>query len=211
MVLQADTIKTVLSGHKRVIMAPGPVPAAVLLPLFEKNGRWHILFTKRAEHLNHHRGEISFPGGVCQPEDPSPLETALRETWEEVGIPPDQVNVLGVLDDAYSIYNYLVTPYVGIFPSTCTLMPNKAEIDRVIEIPLDHLCQPDIFRSENWAWQGRKQPVYFYAYKGEEVWGLTAAILKQFLELVFPKQHRHETIPNGSQAKNQEERCMTAS
>lgn len=210
LILQADTIKTALSGHKRVAMAPGPVPAAVLLPLFEKNGEWHILFTKRTTHLNHHRGEISFPGGVCQPEDASPLETALRETWEEVGIPPDQVTILGVLDDAYSIHNYLVTPYVGIYPGACVLVPSTAEIDRIIEIPLDHLRQPTIFRSENWSWQGRTQPVHFFAYEGEEVWGLTAAILKQFLDLVF--HHRREELQKEClQTENQEARCMTAS
>lgn len=211
MILQADTIKTALSAHKRAILPPGPVPAAVLLPLFDKDGSWHILFTKRTAHLHHHKGEISFPGGVCQPEDATLRETALRETWEEVGIPPDQVDVLGVLDDAYSIHNYLVTPYVGIFPGSCTLVPSAAEIDRVIEIPLDHLCRPEVFRCENWSWQGRTQPVYFYSYMGEEVWGLTAAILKQFLELMFPKHTWHEPLQNDLQASKREDRCMTAS
>ena len=76
-----DRIKTALAAHERIPMAPGPVPAAVLLPLFLKEGEYHILFTKRTEHLNHHRGEISFPGGVRHPEDRTILETALRETW----------------------------------------------------------------------------------------------------------------------------------
>ena len=211
MILQADTIKTVLAGHQRLVMPPGPVPAAVLLPLFQKNGSWHILFTKRTAHLHHHKGEISFPGGVCQAEDPTPRETALRETWEEVGIPPDEVDVLGVLDDAYSIHNYLVTPYVGIFPGNCTLVPSTAEIDRVIEIPVECLCGPEVFRCENRSWQGRTEPVYFCSYKGEVVWGLTAAILKQFLELIFPKHNRHAPMENDLQASKQEDRCMTAS
>lgn len=167
-------------------MPPGPVPAAVLLPLFTKGGEPHILFTKRTEQLNHHRGEISFPGGVFQDGDEGPLQTALRETWEEVGISPGDVEVLGELDDFYSIHHYLVSPFVGVFPADYPLKINAAEIDKVIEVPLSHLLRPEIFRAEDWRWKGRLQPVYFYTYGDNEIWGLTAAILKQFLDIVFP-------------------------
>ena len=180
-----DKIRAALAAHERVPMAPGPVPAAVLLPLFLKDGSYHILFTKRTEQLNHHRGEISFPGGVCHPDDTDTLQTALRETWEEVGIAPTAVEVLGVLDDFYSIHNYLVTPYVGVFPADYRLRINPEEIDRVIDAPLAHLLRPEIFRAEDWNWRGREHPVYFYRYGNDEIWGLTAAILKQFLDLVF--------------------------
>jgi 8-oxo-dGTP pyrophosphatase MutT (NUDIX family) len=165
-------------------MAPGPVPAAVLLPLFRKNGAYHVLFTKRTEHLNHHRGEISFPGGVRHPEDRNTLETALRETWEEVGIAPDDVNILGELDDFHSVYNYLVTPYVGIVAAEYQFRINPAEIERLIEVPLAHLLQPGIFRVEEWNRHGRLHTVFFFTWHGDEIWGLTAAILKQFLDIV---------------------------
>lgn len=166
-------------------MAPGPVPAAVLLPLFPKEGEYHVLFTKRTEQMNHHRGDISFPGGVCHHEDRDTLQTALRETREEVGIAPGDVEVLGVLDDFYSIHNYLVTPWVGVFPHNYPLKLNRQEIERIIEVPLSHLLRPEIFRAEDWSWKGRQHPVYFYSYRGDEIWGLTAAILKQFLDIVF--------------------------
>lgn len=194
-------------------MAPGPVPAAVLLPLFRKEDEWHILFTKRTERLHHHGGEISFPGGVCQSEDGTPRQAALRETWEEVGIPPQEVEILGVLDDVYSIHNYLVTPYVGIFPGTCRLVPNGAEIEKLLEIPLDHLRDPAVFRTENWAWQGRMHPVHFYRWDGEEVWGLTASVLKQFLDIVFPPVQRVDQpeILSGVERQEQEGQCLTAS
>jgi 8-oxo-dGTP pyrophosphatase MutT (NUDIX family) len=182
-----ERIKDALDAHERVPMPPGPVPAAVLLPLFRKEGQYHVLFTKRTEHLNHHRGEISFPGGVCQPGDGDPLQTALRETWEEVGIAPADVEVLGVLDDFYSIHDYLVTPYVGMFPAGYRLRVNPDEIERLIEVPLAHLLRPESFRIEDWNWKGRTHPVYFYTCGDDEVWGLTAAILKQFLDLVFPE------------------------
>lgn len=194
-------------------IAPGPVPAAVLLPLFRKEDDWHVLFTKRTERLHHHGGEISFPGGVCQPEDETSQHAALRETWEEVGIPPREVEILGVLDDVYSIHNYLVTPYVGIFPGTCTLVPNSAEIEKLLEIPLKHLRDPSIFRTEDWKWQERVHPVHFYTWRGEEVWGLTASILKQFLDIVFPSAPglRQPNVLSRAERKEQEGQCLTAS
>lgn len=180
-----DKIRTALAAHQRIPMAPGPTPAAVLLPLFRKNGEWHVLFTKRTAHLNHHSGEISFPGGVRHAEDADLLQTALRETWEEVGINPEDVEVLGILDDFLSIHNYLVTPYVGMFPANYPLKLNPHEIDKILEVPLSHLLRPEIFRSEDWSWKGRAHPVYFYNCGEEEIWGLTAAILRQFLDIVF--------------------------
>ncbi|MBT1073798.1 CoA pyrophosphatase [Geobacter grbiciae] len=180
-----ERIRAALASRKRVPLAPGPVPAAVLVPLFLEGGEYHILFTKRTEHLNHHRGEISFPGGVRHPDDRGPRETALRETWEEVGIRPGDVDVLGELDDYFSIHNYLVTPVVGIFPPHYPLKVNPDEIERIITVPLTHLLRPDIFRIEDWNWKGRTHPVYFFTYEGDEIWGLTAAILKQFLDLTF--------------------------
>jgi 8-oxo-dGTP pyrophosphatase MutT (NUDIX family) len=179
-----EQIKTALALHKRVPMAPGPVRAGVIIPLFLKNGAYHILFTKRAENLTHHRGEISFPGGVYQPEDNDILQTALRETWEETGIVPEDVDILGVLDDFLSIHNYLVTPYVGMVAARHTLRINPAEIERIIEVPLSFLLRSDIFLIEEGNWQGRTYPRYFLTYEGDKIQGLTAAVLKQFMEII---------------------------
>ena len=89
-------------------MTSGPVPSAVLIPLFLKNDEYHVLFTRRTAKLNHHRGEISFPGGACEAGDRDSLQTALRETREEVGIFPDDAEVLGVLEDAEA---YISSPH----------------------------------------------------------------------------------------------------
>ena len=186
-----DRIKSALAAHERIPMAPGPVPAAVLLPLYLKGGEYHILFTKRTEHLHHHRGEISFPGGVRHPEDRGMRETALRESREEVGIDPSDVEILGILDDFFSIHNYLVTPYVGFLPAAYRFMINPEEIERIIEVPLSHLLRPEIFRVEDWNWKGRPHPVCFYTYGDDEIWGLTAAILKQFLDIVIALDRQH--------------------
>jgi 8-oxo-dGTP pyrophosphatase MutT (NUDIX family) len=182
-----EQIKAALAAHKRVSMSPGPIPSAVLIPLFLKDDEYHVLFTKRTEKVNHHRGEISFPGGVCQTDDRDTAQTALRETWEEVGIHPTDVEILGVLDDFYSIYNYLITPYVGMIPSGYDFRTNPDEIERILEVPLRHLLNTEIFRVEERTWKGRTYTVYFYAYRGDEVWGVTAAILKHFLDIVFKR------------------------
>jgi 8-oxo-dGTP pyrophosphatase MutT (NUDIX family) len=180
-----EQIKTALACHKRVPMATGGlVRSAVLVPLFLKGGACHILFTKRAETLTHHRGEVSFPGGVYQPEDVDTLRTALRETYEETGIAPEEVDILGVLDDFLSIHNYLVTPYVGMFAAGCQLRINPAEIERIIEVPLSFMLMPDVFRIEEQNGQGRTFPRYFLNYDGDQIRGLTAAVLKQFLEII---------------------------
>jgi 8-oxo-dGTP pyrophosphatase MutT (NUDIX family) len=179
-----EQIRTSLAAHKRVPLPQGPVRSAVLIPLFLKNGAYHILFTKRAENLTHHPGEVSFPGGVYQPEDVDTLRTAMRETSEEVGIAPEDVDILGVLDDFLSIQNYLVTPYVGFVAAGHQLRINPAEIERIIEVPLNFLLRSDIFRIEEWNWQGRIYPLYFLTYEGDNIRGLTAAMLKQFLEII---------------------------
>ena len=179
-----EHIKTSLAAHKRVPLAPGPVAAAVLIPLFLKNGDYHILFTKRAENMTHHRGEISFPGGVSQPEDTDILQTALRETWEEVGIAPQEVEILGVLDDFLSIHNFLVTPFVGFVAAGHQLRINPDEIDRIVEVPLGYLLTPGIFQIREWSWQGRTIPLLFVLHGKDSIWGLTAAMLKQFLEII---------------------------
>jgi 8-oxo-dGTP pyrophosphatase MutT (NUDIX family) len=179
-----ERIKTALALHKRVPLPPGPVPSAVLIPLFLKNGVYHILFTKRAENLTHHRGEVSFPGGVFHPEDVDTLRTALRETSEEVGIAPEDVDILGVLDDFITIHNYLVTPYVGFVAAGHQLRINPGEIERIIEVPLSFLLTPGIFQLRDWTWQGRTRPLFCVDYEGDTIWGLTATMLKQFLEII---------------------------
>ena len=183
-------VRSALAAHQRLVLPSGPTPAAVLLPLTPQPDGYGVLFTQRAQHLNHHPGEFSFPGGVRHPEDSDMLATALRETWEEVGIAPEDVDVLGTLDDTRSIHGYLVTPYVGVYPENYSLKFNPQEIDKSICVPLSHLVQPAYFRTEDWNWQGRTHPVHFFAYGEYEIWGMTAGILKQFLDLLYPGWYR---------------------
>jgi 8-oxo-dGTP pyrophosphatase MutT (NUDIX family) len=157
-------------------------PAAVLVPLYNREGEDYVLFTRRTDRLRHHRGEISFPGGRREPDDGDLVTTALRETREELGIAPDDVKVLGRLDDFFSVYGYHVTPYVGFFPWPYPLQADPGEIAEIIEVPLARFRDPAIHRQEDWQHRGRVHPVDFYSVDHHEIWGLTAAILRQFLQ-----------------------------
>jgi 8-oxo-dGTP pyrophosphatase MutT (NUDIX family) len=175
-----------LSSHPRVALDRSDlVSAAVLLPITDHGGP-HILFTKKSEAVPHHKGQFSFPGGICEERDASRVETALREAWEEVRIPAEAVEVLGLLDDtATRATPFVITPVVGIIRGPVEFKPDGREIERVIEVPLDLLRDPSIFRTEIWERGGEPHPVHFYQVSVEDVvWGATARILKQFLELV---------------------------
>lgn len=159
-------------------------PAAVLLPLYSRDGEDLLLFTRRTETLRHHRGEISFPGGAAEATDDTLDATALRETEEEVGIDASAVTILGRLDDFVSVHAYHVTPFVGLLAEPPQLDPDPAEIAAVIELPLARLCEPARWHRENWRHRGRLEPVFFCTVDDHQVWGLTAAILRQFLQRV---------------------------
>jgi 8-oxo-dGTP pyrophosphatase MutT (NUDIX family) len=177
-----EIIRQLLAGHPVQTLSQGELQAAaVLLPLFIRNGEYHVLFTRRTDHLRHHQGEISFPGGSRHAQDADLLFTALRETEEEMGILPGDVTVLGRLDDFISVHGYHVVPYVGMFPSPYSFRINPQEIAEVIEISVTRLCDPAIFRQEDWNHKGRHLPVFFYTVGDHQIWGLTAAILRQFL------------------------------
>jgi 8-oxo-dGTP pyrophosphatase MutT (NUDIX family) len=181
--LNPEAIRRSLNGFPQRTLPVGNLrPSAVLLPLFELDGEPHLLFTRRTEDVKHHRGEISFPGGAREPVDTNLAQTALREAEEEVGLRPDDVTMLGRLDDFESIHGYHVVPYVGCFRAPYSYNCDPREIAEMIEVPLARLRDPAIFRVEDWTHQGRQVPVCFYSVDEHEIWGLTADILRQFLD-----------------------------
>jgi 8-oxo-dGTP pyrophosphatase MutT (NUDIX family) len=172
---------------RRVVEQGGLIPAAVLLLLTNRGGA-HIVFAKRTERVAHHKGQFSFPGGIVETWDGSRLETALREAQEEIGLPRSAVAILGMLDDMETrATQFVITPFVGLIRDPVSYTPDGREIERVLEVPLEALLEPANFRVEMWERNGEVQPVYFYEYDGETIWGATARILKQFLDLVFPE------------------------
>jgi 8-oxo-dGTP pyrophosphatase MutT (NUDIX family) len=180
-----DQIRTALSSRQRkVIEHPSFARAAVLVPLFEKEEECHILFTKRTEQVKYHKGEISFPGGVFDEGDLELERTALREADEEVGLKENDVHLMGVLDDIVTITEFIVTPFVGHFPYPYPFKISPIEIAEMIEVPLSSLLGKDCFSEREIIRMGRKEMVYAFQYKDHIIWGATARILKQFLDLI---------------------------
>lgn len=157
--------------------------AAVLVPLLSKNGEWHVLVTQRSQHVEHHKGQMSFPGGACDSGDADLEATALRETFEEIGVAPESVEVLGALDDFVTITDFVVTPFVGVIPYPFDYQLSRCEVDAVVEVPLSHLQDRSHLRVEQRQYQGRTHDVLFWDYGAYTIWGATASILKGLLDL----------------------------
>jgi len=161
------------------------VVAAVLVPLFMKNGDLHVLLTKRSDQVEHHRGEISFPGGKRDPEDPDLLSCALREASEEVGIAPSDVRIVGELDDFYTVATgFLVVPFVGMIPYPYSFQPSEREIAGLLSVPLEVFFDPSRRSEEIWTVRGEPLAVVFYRWEDHVIWGATARILKHFTEVM---------------------------
>jgi len=180
-----DQIRKLLSSRKRRIIEHPPLShAAVLVPLFKKREECHLLFTKRSEEVKYHKGEISFPGGVVDEEDLELINTALREAHEEIGLRESDVQVIGVLDDIVTITEFIVTPIVGLFPYPYPFKVSEVEIAELIEVPLSFLLDEDCFSEREIIRGGQREVVYTYQYEKHVIWGATARILKQFLDLI---------------------------
>jgi 8-oxo-dGTP pyrophosphatase MutT (NUDIX family) len=176
-----------LGGRRRRVVPPGPlVRAAVLVPIVDR-GEASLVFAQRTDRVGHHAGQISFPGGRVDPEDADDLAAALREAHEEVGLDPARVEPLGLLDDTETFATqFVITPWVGVVRGPVVWQPDGEEIDKVIEVPVAALLDGGCFRVERWERDGVVRDVYFYDYRGDTIWGATARILKQYLDLVAP-------------------------
>jgi 8-oxo-dGTP pyrophosphatase MutT (NUDIX family) len=155
--------------------------AAVLMPIFEEEGKPHFLLTRRTEEVSTHKGQISFPGGMRHGIE-SLEETALRETCEEVGIRKDQIEVLGRFHDYLSITDWRVAPFAGHVGQPFAAVPQTSEVAEILKVPFAAFCDPSRLRVEQMYRLGRLVDVYFYSYENYEIWGLTARIIKDFLE-----------------------------
>jgi 8-oxo-dGTP pyrophosphatase MutT (NUDIX family) len=180
-----DQIHNLLSSRKRRVIEHPPFShAAVLVPLFQKDGDCHLLFTKRSEEVKYHKGEISFPGGVVDEEDRELIHTALREAHEEIGLNESDVQIIGLLDDIVTITEFIVTPIVGLFPYPYPFKVSEVEIAELIEVPLAFLIEEDCLSEREIFRGGQREIVFAYQYGEHIIWGATARILKQFLDLI---------------------------
>jgi len=184
-----EDIKRILAERKKKVVrfSNKPVhPSAVLIPIYEKNGEYHVLLTRRTEDLEYHKGQICFPGGSHHDEDASLKDTALREAYEEVGIRPEDVEILGELDSMGTLTsNFLITPLVGIIPYPYEFTVSKYEIDELLEVPLSALADDGNYREETRIAEGVARKALFFKYKDKVIWGATARLLKQLVEVVF--------------------------
>ena len=180
-----ELVRRKLSARpKRPVNDRSLTPAAVLLLLYPKDGEYSILLNKRTEDVEHHKGEISFPGGTKDPSDTDFLGTALRETYEEMGIAPDDVTILGQLDDVATRTCFGVRVFVGTIPYPYQFRPSSIEIAEVLEVPVRTLCNPKNRRDDVRWIGGTPSKGYSYTYGGHMIFGATAQIVTQFLHLL---------------------------
>ena len=168
--------------EKQHIVDPGRTPAAVLVPIYCKQEQHYILFIKRTEWVEKHKGEISFPGGAREEKDKTLLDTALRECAEEIGLMPNDVEILGELDDVVSVKtNYIITPFAALIPWPYQFKVDGKETEEIIEIPISAL--QDKGYSHQVTRGNETVTTYFYDYRGRVIWGATARILYKFLDI----------------------------
>lgn len=154
--------------------------AAVLLPIVDRPEPT-LLFTRRADHLNTHSGQVAFPGGKREPQDSDLLATALRESREEIALPPERVELLGRLSDVVSLHGLRVTPWVGLIPPDLPLVPDPGELDAIFEVPLSHFLEDQRTHTDVIRVDGRDYYVPSYRTDGHVIWGLSAMMLVELL------------------------------
>lgn len=156
--------------------------AAVLIPIIEKNGELHVILTMRSSALKHHPGQIAFPGGKLDESDTSLEDAALREAFEEIGLPQANVNVLGNLPTHETVTGFTVTPVVAHVTSDFDEVPEPGEVAEVFTVPLAFLTEPTNFQIEYRRWRGQKRYYYTIPYGPYYIWGATARMLKMLNE-----------------------------
>jgi 8-oxo-dGTP pyrophosphatase MutT (NUDIX family) len=158
--------------------------SAVLI-ILKNQKELKVIFTKRTNKVAYHKGEISFPGGLWEKGDKNLLDTALRETKEELGIPPEDLDVIGAISPIYTLVtNFSIYPYVAYLKKNYFFSISKDEIEKVIEVPLTYLLNPTEYREDVWEYEGKKIPMYYFTYNKDIIWGATARILKKFLKTI---------------------------
>ncbi|MBK5100912.1 MAG: CoA pyrophosphatase [Desulfobacteraceae bacterium] len=163
--------------------------AGVLIPLLVENGELKILFTKRTDVVEHHKGQISFPGGSVDEEDASIEETALREAHEEIGLQREDVEILGRTDDTLTLVSsFIIYPFVGLIPYPYDFIINTAEVERLIIAPLEAFGQGKSgTRGYGFEFEGGVYDTPTYPYDGEVIWGATARIIENFMDIIGRK------------------------
>jgi|UniRef100_A0A7V6A5R0 8-oxo-dGTP pyrophosphatase MutT (NUDIX family) len=180
--LTLDYVRSRLFLEDHSSPAPaGLLPAGVLAPVFLAGGDVSLLFTQRTMNLKAHQGQISFPGGVKDPEDPDLLATALRETEEEIGLKPAEVEILGTLNPVATTTGYWIKPFVAVIPYPYGFRLNRQEVNRLLIFPLKAFCVPERWSSGPYHHKGQTVQVRCWKYQGTVIWGATACMILDLL------------------------------
>lgn len=179
-----NRLRTRLQGYQPRRLTGVRPQAGVLIALTDTHDP-SVILTKRASGLSTHSGEVAFPGGKRDPQDPDLLYTALREAEEEIGLPPDLVDVVAPLGDVLSKHQLQVTPWVGIIPEDVILTPNLDELDAIFQVPLAFFMEDQRHHTDEIRFKGMTHYVPAYEYDGHIIWGLTAYMLVELLNVGF--------------------------
>jgi 8-oxo-dGTP pyrophosphatase MutT (NUDIX family) len=175
-----ENLRKRLQAHTPRRMTLALPRAAVLMPIVDRPEPT-LLFTRRASHLSTHSGQVAFPGGKREEADPDLLTTALRESLEEIALPPEHVALLGRLSDVHSLHGILVTPYVGLIPPDLPLVPDPGELDAIFEVPLRLFLEDRRHHTDVIPNDGVLHYVPNYHVEGQVIWGLSAMMLVELL------------------------------
>jgi 8-oxo-dGTP pyrophosphatase MutT (NUDIX family) len=179
-------------GQAHPIERTGIRASAVLAPFYEEEGETFLVFTRRAQHLRSHRGEVSFPGGGHDLDDADLWHTAVREAWEEIALPPESVTRIGELDHLTTVTSRsFIVPFVGVLPGRPELAANPQEVEAILHVPVRALFDVEAFHGERWGLPGLNRPVYFFEVPGDTIWGATAAMLVNLLAIISHTADRH--------------------
>lgn len=179
-----ERVRRRLADHVPKIGPSGLRPAAVLMPILVSSRIDTLLLTRRSQALRRQPGDIAFPGGSVDPEDASPLATALRESREEVGLDSNDVTILGQMDARGTVTGFSITPFVAAVAGPYPFRTNR-EVETLIEVPITTLSDPDILEIEKRRFpDGSLRSVYHYHFDGHDIWGITGQLIKEFLELI---------------------------
>ena len=178
-----NKIRQGLAGHHPLQNLQIQKRASVLIPLVEANGELFVMLTLRSKQLNSHAGQVSFPGGKEDPQDANSLETALRETNEEIGLPQEKIEIIGKLDQILSPHYYLVTPFVGLIPNDFIPVQNEDEIEAVFKVPLSFFMNSEQYWTEEFKTPIATILTHHFDFEGFDIWGLTAKLILRLMEI----------------------------
>jgi 8-oxo-dGTP pyrophosphatase MutT (NUDIX family) len=177
--------KILAQRQKRYINDESRIPSAVMVPIYQKQGHYSIVFIRRTETVKTHKGQISFPGGARDSRDRTLLHTAVRECHEEIGLKTRDIDIIGEMDDEITTTsNYIVTPFVAMIPWPYRFTRNRDEVAEIIEIPINALLEKGHLKANTETLEDKPIESFTYYYQGKVIWGATARILKKLLDII---------------------------